>query len=97
MGYPQVRKKYPPHTRLGSGRVQVPPAGQKLSRYPAPSGRVPGTHTGIAIPTFGSWGFIGSLPQLAWNKKALLLLLLCLHTVAARSLNCAAARSLNCA
>jgi hypothetical protein len=42
VSYPRVKKKYPSRTRLGSGRVRVPPTGKKLSLYPAPSDRVPG-------------------------------------------------------
>jgi hypothetical protein len=41
VGLPVGGKKYPPRTRLGSGRVWLPPADKKWYPSPYPLGRVP--------------------------------------------------------
>jgi hypothetical protein len=53
VGLPTGGKKYPSCTRLGSGRVWVPPTGKKSSAYPYPSGQVPGGYR-LSVPELPS-------------------------------------------
>jgi hypothetical protein len=52
-GYPRAGQNTRAHTRLGSGRVRVRPAGEKSCPCPSPSGRVPGGYP-LPVPKLPS-------------------------------------------